>query len=393
VDSPTDTTLERRFAFGGADVVDRQFDQIVEKRSSDTKQLTRAFQLSALAPWVLLLAPIVVTFVVAQTLSLLVATVSAFVVGVLLFFAAFFLSMRLNEPQFFVLRINCDKKVEAQTAEREERCKHDPRNTNNQNRFEPTLLPKSRFSLVGAKQCISGNRLARRVKRYFEREPLKFGLTIGLLAFALYSWLAIMSFLDRKLLLGTSQLALSLGFLLFFVAASRLLEDISRPVSALEHVDYHIAGRRQLHAHAVLPKKVHTGDSHNISLMMTARDMGGNSTSDLHSEDAAEHLLVELQASGVEVAGQHTVPVESLGSVTIWNCYFPKAGSFTINLAISHVQRKEKVQTVFFTREHFLKVVSPFNVFWQPVLGTLLSIVSIISSAIIITGFFSGLRF
>ena len=104
----------------------------------------------------------------------------------------------------------------------------------------------------------------------------------------------------------------------------------------------------------ILPKRVHVGDSHSISLDLT---LSKDFVSTDHLCKCSDYLEAELQAVGLKVDGEKRLRICETSPLLItgWNCIFPSSGTHTMNLMINVVKR-DSSRSLIFMQEHAVKV-------------------------------------
>jgi len=349
------------------DIVKRQVDEVFCKRRSDIRRFNTLTSLATIALPVLLLLPPLVTLVIAHYLAAIVLSLTQLGVSFLLLMFVFLIWKWTNESQFFVWQIEANpskKKTSLQDSQElneigpnEADISHD--------------LNKSKHDVL------------KRAKDYLVKQTTAYYYLTAAPIAVLYAANAVWLFLEGHLLSGIVTLILGVIYYLFLLYLFFLLRDTTTPVST--QLSISIPGGGLDYGFVLLPKKVHAGDSHNISTVFKACSDEITETflkQYASQNEVSDYFLMELQAAGLDVDGDKKVQFGKVEAGAIWNCHFPKAGNFTINLSLSKIFGKERLQFPLFTHEHSLNVVNKFRVFWQPTLGIILLITTIVLNLI-----------
>lgn len=131
----------------------------------------------------------------------------------------------------------------------------------------------------------------------------------------------------------------------------------------------------------ILPKSVHIGDSHSISLDLKLSE---DFTSCDNLCKSSDYLEAELQAVGLLFDGEKRLRISETSPlpVTTWNCRFAESGTHTINLML-YLVKPPRSRDLIFTQVYHVKVRSFLGVSLAPVLALVVPILAAVIQALL----------
>ena len=123
---------------------------------------------------------------------------------------------------------------------------------------------------------------------------------------------------------------------------------------------------------ALLPNRVHVGDSHNILLdLKLSENVVQGASNVVESCAGGKYLEADLQAAGLKVDGDKRLRICATSPIptTTWNCSFPTSGTQTINLLLSINNVPNDTRQVIFIYKHKIWIDDFLSVSWKPILA------------------------
>lgn len=142
---------------------------------------------------------------------------------------------------------------------------------------------------------------------------------------------------------------------------------------------------------ALLPKRVRLNSSHTIFVCtqladeFVSRGKAARGVAQIRgSKDAAYHLELELQGSGIKFdrAKHATIREGQDVTTTAWTCSFASPGVQTINIILNRVGSYDSDKRPMFFHRHVVTVDNFFTVTWLPILAAIIPILTAFIAAL-----------